>query len=232
MSPLSTYLPTYLTALVLPHACSGDESEGIYVGDVTNSSSLYPAMEGVTFVADAVGVSGVNMSDATVENVEWKGVENQVSVLADIAVKQGRPVSSLQFAMISSMGTTNPDPQPFMGGNVLFWKLQAEAFLASSGVPFTIVKPCGLSNDAAEQVQLDVAHDDYFMTRQAHVEYGFGTVARGDVARVMAYALTARRAGLRFDLCGTTRKGTTPTTDDALGALLDDAQWPWMSASA
>merc|ERR1711988_1378290 len=126
----------------------------------------------------------------------------------------------------------DPDPQPFMGGSVLFYKLQAEAFAMSSGVPFTIVKPCGLVDTDAAQVQLNVGHDDYLRSREAHKQFGFGTVARADVARVMVQALTTRHAGLRFDLCGTTRNGTTPTTYDDLDALLDDAQWPCMAPRA
>lgn len=206
-----------------------DASEGVYLGDVTNASSLVAAMDGVSFVADAVGVSGANISDKTAQLVEWKGVENQIAVLAKSAVDQGRPLSSLQFAMISSMGTTDPEPQPFMGGNVLFWKLQAEAFIMSSGVPFTIVKPCGLSDAKAAQVELDVGHDDYLMSRKGHIEFGFGTVSRGDVARVMVQALTARHTGLRFDLCSTTRQGSSPTTDADLDALLDYTRWSWVA---
>ena len=84
-----------------------DASEGIYVADVTNASSLTAAMDGVSFVADAVGVSG-STTDEVAEAVEWQGVENQISVLANGAVSQGRPLSSLQYAMISSRGTTDP----------------------------------------------------------------------------------------------------------------------------
>ena len=36
--------------------------------------------------------------------------------------------------LLSSMETTNPHPNPFEGGAVLFWKLNAEAFLEASGI--------------------------------------------------------------------------------------------------
>jgi hypothetical protein len=42
------------------------------------------------------------------------------------------------------METTNPKPAPYMGGEVLFWKLNAEAFVAAHAVGSTIVKPCGI----------------------------------------------------------------------------------------
>ena len=207
-----------------------DESEGIYVGDVTNVTSLKPAMAGVSFVADAVGAAG-GSADAVLEDVEWHGVENQVSALAESANDQGRPLSSLQFSMISSMGTTDIDPKPFMGGDSLFYKMQAECFLASSGIPYTIVKPCGLSDGDAAQVQLNVGHDDWLNTRQAHKKFGFATIMRADVARVIVHSLTSNRAGLRMDICGTTVNGTTPTSDEDLDALFDDATWPWARGS-
>ena len=54
-----------------------DESEGIFVGDVTNASSLEPAMDGVRFLAIAVGV-GAESPKEQQQDVEWHGVENQV----------------------------------------------------------------------------------------------------------------------------------------------------------
>ena len=42
---------------------------------------------------------------------------------------------------IAAMDTTL-DPQPVWSGKALFYKLQAEAFLQSTGLGFAIVKPC------------------------------------------------------------------------------------------
>ena len=42
---------------------------------------------------------------------------------------------------IAAMDTTL-DPQPVWSGKALFYKLQAEAFLQSTGLQFAIVKPC------------------------------------------------------------------------------------------
>lgn len=56
----------------------------------------------------------------------------------------GTAPSTLKFVLCSSMGTTNPKPAPYEGGPILFWKLNAEAFLASSGLTSVIVKPGGL----------------------------------------------------------------------------------------
>merc|ERR1719387_2238585 len=102
-----------------------------------------------------VAMAAVVMVEAVMVEVA-RVVEDQVSALAQSANDQGRLLSSLQFSMISSMGTTEINPKPFMGGDALFYKMQAECFLASSGVPYTIVKPCGLSDGEAAQVQLNV----------------------------------------------------------------------------
>ena len=103
---------------------------------------------------------------------------------------------------------------------MLFYKLNAEAFLGASGVPAAVVKPCGLGNGEGGQQQLLTGHDDAMLTT-VHPPM----VARADVARVMVQALVERQAGLRFDLCASLRGD--PTTDDELGALLDSARWDW-----
>lgn len=196
-----------------------DETEGIYIGDVTDVDTLLPAFAGVTGVAIAVGVSG-NVSEEVMAAVEWHGVQNQVEALATNANSDGVPLVSLRVALISSMGTTEPNPSATEGGSVLFWKLQAEAFLMSCGVPATIVKPCGLVNLSEDLVPrtLLVGHDDALLTStQAPI------VARTEVARVMTHALVDYpKAGLRMDLCSE----PGPTTDD-LDALLDSAKWAW-----
>jgi len=63
--------------------------------------------------------------------VEFDGVEHQVAALAQ---QNARALPSLRVVLCSSMGTTDPKPAPFKGGSVLFWKLNAEAFLMGSGL--------------------------------------------------------------------------------------------------
>jgi hypothetical protein len=113
---------------------------------------------------------------------------------------------------------------------VLFWKLQAEAFLGSCGVTATVVvKPCGLGEgDPAEQTLL-TGHRDALLRLQPPM------VRRSDVARVVVRALLDADGdgppfppfpvpALRFDLCA--RDGT-PTGDEGIGKLLEGARWPW-----
>lgn len=188
-----------------------DESEGIFVGDVTNPSSLKQAFDGVEVVVDAIGVYG-NESSAVVKAVEWHGVQHQVEALAANGNK------AKHMIMVSSEGTTSP-PTSKEGG-VLFYKLQAEAFVMSAGLPFTIVQPCGLAETAGGLRKFLVGHDD-----SAPWSEKFYMIPRADVAAVIVAAVTNldKADGLRFNLC-TEGDGTGP--GDALGALRD-AHYPW-----
>jgi uncharacterized protein YbjT (DUF2867 family) len=197
--------------------CSAcDASEGIYLGDVTNKSSLMELMKGADSLAIAVGLSGSNTSAALMQAVEWKGVENQVAAL--VGANSKKSANSYFVAFISSMGTTSPNPPPYQGGPDLFWKLQGESFLQSSGVGYTIVKPCGLVEGAAQTKTLLVGHDDTILGPLYH------SIPRADVAQVMVAATMSREtsAGLRFDLCSKPGKKTTDYT-----ALLQAARWAW-----
>merc|ERR1712232_667713 len=93
----------------------------------------------------------------------------------------------------------------------------AEADLMSSGLPFTIVKPCGLTDDAGGKRELVVGHDDEMHEKPP-------LIPRADVARVMVEALLKPQeaSGLRFDLCS---KVGTPTSD--INRIFKEARYPW-----
>ena len=96
------------------------------------------------------------------------------------------------------------------------FKLDTEAFLMSSALPFTIIKPCGLTNDAPVKAALDTFHDDEKTS-------GHGKVARADIARLVDAAIHHPEvaAGLRFDFCS---KPGPPTPDSGLVAGLESAR--------
>merc|ERR1712032_1464665 len=107
---------------------------------------------------------------------------------------------------MGSMGTTNPDSflEKMGNGHIGFFKLNEEAFLMNSGLPFAIVKPCGLTNGPAAQNELIVGHDDKIKVTPP-------TVSRSDVARVMAEALL--------------NPEEAATTD--VSTVLKAAKYPW-----
>jgi hypothetical protein len=83
--------------------CSScDESEGVYYGDVTNVTTLLPAMAGASAVACGIGATEAQ-PETLEEAIEFRGVENQVVALANQT--GSLPPSSLKFVHISSMGT-------------------------------------------------------------------------------------------------------------------------------
>jgi hypothetical protein len=72
-----------------------------------------------------------------------------------------RTCPSLRHIPCMQSGTTQRFPPPFEGGSDLFWKLQAETYLLSSGLGTTVViKPCGLADGAAGGTTLLTGHDD------------------------------------------------------------------------
>jgi len=190
-----------------------DTSEGIFVGDVTNASTLSAAFDGVSKLAIAVGVYG-SEAEELVKAVEWMGVKNQVETLLSSGA------SGKRITLISSMGTTTP---PAKGNKVFFYKLLAESYLASAGVPFSIVKPCGLSNDAGGNRLLMAGHDD----SESWFSQGFYMIPRADVANVTAMALLhAPSDTMRFDLCA---KGPGSGSSD-FETLLKAALLPWQQS--
>jgi len=190
-----------------------DETEGVYVGNVSDTAGLLRASAGAGAVAIAVGAFG-NESAKEAQAIEFDGVRNTVAALAQPAnVAAAGSASGLKVVICSSMGTTMPGG----GGDILFWKLNAEAYLAGSGLSFAIVKPCGLLSTPGGKKTLLVGHDDALLSTKPPL------VPRDDVAAVMAAALA--REGplrLRFDLCS---KLGRPPAD--LDALLDEAEYPW-----
>jgi uncharacterized protein YbjT (DUF2867 family) len=193
-----------------------DASEGIYIGEVNDTAALTTAAAGASTVAIAVGLSGHEPASLG-KAIEFVGVQNTVGALltkANLAAQGG--LAQFRVVLCSSMGTTDPAPKPMEGGSILFWKLNAEAFIASSGVPFAIVKPCGLMATPGNKTLL-IGHDDSLLTTKPPI------VAREDVARVMQAAIEFEgEPRMRFDLCA---KPGVPQAD--LHKLLREAEYPW-----
>jgi len=208
-----------------------DASEGIYIGDVTKKETLSAVMEGATTLAIVTSAvphcadfhdptSCGYPKGAMPVDIDFNGAKAQVEAFAG-AQRDG---AAGHVVLCSSMGTTEPNSflDKLGNGQIGFYKLNEEAFLMSSGLPFTIVKPCGLTDDPPGRNQLVVGHDD-------DMHFTPPTVTRADVARVMAESIVKPAEGmnLRFDLCS---KAGEPTTD--LGALLASARWPWEQPAA
>merc|ERR1719321_1106064 len=99
----------------------------------------------------------------------------------------------------------------------------------SSGLNFTIVKPCGLSEATGGVNKLLVGHDD-----SAAWEETYYMIPRADVAGVVMQAVKspANARGIRFDLCSCAASDTKCPASAApldYDDVLKKAKWPWMT---
>lgn len=201
-----------------------DESEGIFVGDLTQPETLTASMLGTTKLVVATSAAPICTDPSSLStchypkgalpvDIDWNGGKAQLTAFATQAKGKGF------VAMISSMGTTEPDGflEKLDNGHIGFYKLNMEAFIMSSGLDFTIIKPCGLDYGAADNSTLVTGHDDELKLTPP-------TITRENVARLIVASLQHPdvAAGLRFDVCSKAGSATT----DLLG-VLQDAKYPW-----
>src|SRR3954449_7836411 len=149
--------------------------------DIENVDDIDDAFAGSDAVVFAAG-AGPGSGPARKLTVDYGGAVKSVD--AAIAKEIRR------FVIVSAMGANHPerwseDMKPYYEA-----KADADKFVAESGLDYTIVRPGGLTDDAATG-QVEVAED---IGRS-------GSVTREDVALVLAECLTAENTiGKSFDL--------------------------------
>lgn len=157
-----------------------------FVGDVRNGVGIDAAVKGADYVVSALGSNVRNDPQNMPERVDYNGVRLLAEAAAKARVKH--------FVLVSSMGVTHPDHQlNKMFGNILIWKLKGEDALRASGVPYTVVRPGGLSNAPGGEAGVKVSQGDDLRNQ--------GSIARADVAAVALAALGNKTAqGKTFEL--------------------------------
>jgi uncharacterized protein YbjT (DUF2867 family) len=147
------------------------EADGVQVviGDVTREEDARSAMAGVQAVVSTLGSKGPMTDKAHIELIEFTTMAGLAILAKDAGVGH--------FVMCSSMGVEIPDMVPPLA-EILRQKRRGELALEGSGVPFTIVRPGGLIDEAGG--------GPIAIARTLH---GFGTIPRADVAEVLAQAL-------------------------------------------
>jgi len=214
-----------------------DESEGIFVGDIKDASSMSGLMEGADGLVIAtapaykctlpdVYVGCKYYSGAEPYNISWLGVRNQVSAFAS---SSGPSAAERHVVLMSNTLTTQPDNylDNVGNGHGCFYGLQGEVYLLGSGVPSTIIKASGLSEGGAGKKEILVGHDDEAWNP---VNPNVAYITRGDVSQLLVHAATHPETtkGLRFDV--TSKKiGGKPTTDVA--TVFEKARLPWDARS-
>lgn len=180
-------------------------------GDVTDEYSLRDALVGgVERVVVATGRRGPASSS---ETVDFVGMKNLLAAVRAAATVQ-------KLVLISSGLVTRPGAPinlllNWMGNMVLGWKLEAEKELRRSGVPYVVVRPMGLSDDAQGDAAPVIDQGDRF---------GMGRVDRTVVARAVVEALEHAPEGTTFELKQDVAAGSLDAFDwaSALGALRPD----------
>merc|ERR1719263_1562526 len=115
------------------------------------------------------------------------------------------------------MGGTDPSnmlnalgrDQDGKGGNILLWKRKAEKYLMDSGLPYTVVHPGGLIDEAGGKRELMIGVDD-------NRDEGERSIPRDDVAEVMVQELLIPAyRGRSFDIRSKLEGEGEVTTDFA-----------------
>jgi len=210
-----------------------DESEGIFVGDLTDTASVKKAMKDVDKIAitssavfDCNGPLDPTKPPCYYHNhsypvdIDWVGTKTQVEALASLD-----SIATKQVVYVSTRDTMDPNSRygNLGDGHTSFYHLNAEAFIMSSGVPFTIIKACGLGDDKPGQYKLVVGHDGKGYDQKLD-----SVIDRSDVARVVVQAFhkPSSSNNLRFDLCS--EMGPAATKDaDIVKDVFDAARYPW-----
>jgi uncharacterized protein YbjT (DUF2867 family) len=144
-------------------------------GDVTKPGTLVPAMAGVSLVLVTIGAterSGPNSP----EFVDYGGVKNVTDAALGAGVRQLVLESSMG---VGSGGGLLGVMLNLLSGDALKWKARSESHLRASGLPYTIVRPGGLTDDPGGQTGIALQQGDE----------GSGRIPRADVAAVMIAAL-------------------------------------------
>ena len=165
-------------------AVLGDSVE-YATGDVRQRPTLDAALRGVRYAISAIGATRKDPANKP-EFVDFQGVRN----LADAAAA----AKIAQLVIVSSSGVTHKDHMlNKVFDNVLLWKAQGEAAVRASGVPYTILRPGGLTDKPGGQNGVRLEQGDR----------GTGFIPRADVARVCVAALKSLPARNRtFELYG------------------------------
>lgn len=151
----------------------------VVVADVRDPAALAAALKGATYVISAIGAGGGPGAtpDAGPEQIDNLGVANLAAAAKRARVKH--------FVLVSSAAVTKAADYPlaFMRP-ILAAKLKGENALRASGVPYSVIRPGGLLDEAGGAKVVQFAQGDTTT----------GRIPRADVALVCVEALGRREA--------------------------------------
>ena len=183
----------------------------LFLGDVRQPETLTSAFAGAQFVVSAVGARFVGKGDLadpmnTTKLVDYEGVKHLAGAARTAGVKH--------FVLVSALGVTHSEGGHDRMDNIMHWKLKGEDALRASGVPYTIVRPGGLTDEAGGTLGTLVAQGD---------NQGPGQSNRIDVARICVRALTDPAArNVTFEVVKDESQPVVPPDGDVFTGLQAD----------
>jgi uncharacterized protein YbjT (DUF2867 family) len=141
-------------------------------GDVLDRVSIATAIGDSTVVLCATGAKP-SLDPTAPYQVDYEGTKN----LVDVAKSQGIE----QFVFVSSLCVSRFFHPLNLFWLILWWKQQAERYLQSSGLNYTIVRPGGLKNEDNDNPVVMSKADTLFE----------GSIPRQKVAQVCVESLTS-----------------------------------------
>ena len=148
-------------------AIQGDGVE-VYLGDLNDDLPWDRLMDGVQGVISTLGTRLVG-DLAQLEAIEYIAIGRIVDESANAGVSH--------IVFMSSIGTQHPDSVPLLS-QILWIKRKAELYVMRSSLPYTIIRPGGLTNDPPVNA-VKVGRGDRLQ----------GRITRADVAQVLVQAL-------------------------------------------
>lgn len=153
-------------------ALFGDRTE-LFIGDIRDRTEMEKAMQGIDYVFSAIGARTQDDADPNSgQFVDFQGTQHLVEAAKRQGVKQFIMVSTagLSASVYKSGGEVRP---------ILRWKEKAEEVLRASSIPYTIIRPGGLSDEAGGKSGIRVTQGTYARAM----------IPREDVAQVCVAAL-------------------------------------------
>ncbi len=184
-------------------------------GDVTQPATLDAAFQGIDVVIDAAATREIEGSNGT-EAVDREGVRNVVAAARRAGVKRILLITGMAVALPPAGGS------PAMA-KAFAAKRESERILATSGIPYVILRPTGILDRPAAAFAVELVDsaryqptpEELTMRPHAAAESAAlpprGTIALLDLARVAAFAAVDPSAANRAFVV--TQRPTPPRAD-------------------
>lgn len=156
----------------------------VYRADVRYTESLADALRDCAGIVFSVEPGTADSGPDSPESTVYDGVRN---ALAAALEQGGRP----HFVLVSQIFVTRREHPMNSYGRLLDWRLRGEDAVRGSGLPYTVVRPSWLTDDASVGARVRLEQEDR----------GYGWVSRASVAQACVQALcTPQAVGRTFEL--------------------------------